>query len=264
VQANLDWFNRFLKQDAKALEKPFIPVRYFSVGDNTWNDAGTWPPEGFENTAFYLHSNGNANGVKGDGILNLAAPELDEAADSFKADPAKPVPALPITDKRPLHLAHWAPVDQRPIEERKDVLVYTSKTLDKPLRFAGNPKAELFVSTDTKDADWVVKLIDVAPDGFSYNLVVGILRGSFRDSVLMPKEMKPGEVYKITVDLGPIAAELPKGHSLRVQVCGSYFPLFDRNTNTAEGPFSKTTVIATEKVYHQQDMASRIILPCKK
>ena len=264
VEANLDWFNRFLKQDTKALEKPFIPVRYFSVGDNTWNDAGTWPPEGFENTSFYLHSNGNANGVKGDGALNLDAPAKDETADSFKADPANPVPALPVTDKRPLHLAHWAPVDQRPIEERKDVLVYTSKPLDKPLRFAGNPKAELFVSTDTKDADWVVKLIDVAPDGFSYNLVVGILRGSFRDSILMPKEMKPGEVYKITVDLGPIAAELPKGHSLRVQVCGSYFPLFDRNTNTAEGPFSKTTVIATEKVFHQQDMASRIILPCKK
>jgi len=263
VQANLDWFNRFLKQDAKAQEKPFVPVRYFSMGDNTWNNASTWPPEGFEQTSLYLHSQGNANSIKGDGTLTMALPLETEKADSFKADPSNPVPALPITEKRPLHLAHWAPVDQRAIEERIDVLVYTTKPLEKPLRFAGNPKAELFVSTDTKDADWVVKLIDVLPDGTSYNLAVGILRGSFRESELNLKEMKPGETYKITVDLGPVAAELPKGHCLRVDICGAYFPLFDRNPNTAEGPFSKASVIATEKVLHQPEFVSRILLPCQ-
>jgi len=263
VQANLDWFHRFLKNNRRTATLPFIPVRYFSMGDNTWNNASTWPPEGFEQTSLYLHSQGNANSIKGDGTLTMALPLETEKADSFKADPSDPVPALPITEKRPLHLAHWAPVDQRTIEERKDVLVYTTKPLEKPLRFAGNPKAELFVSTDTKDADWVVKLIDVLPDGTSYNLAVGILRGSYRESEIKPKEMKQGETYKITVDLGPIAAELAKGHCLRVDICGAYFPLFDRNTNTAEGPFSKASVIATEKVLHQPGFASRIILPCK-
>ena len=127
--------------------------------------------------------------------------------------------------------------------------------------FAGNASAELFVAADTPDADWVVKLIDVHPDGAAYNLAVGILRGRFRDSELEPKPLEPNTTYKITVDLGPIAAQIAPGHQLRVDICGAYFPLFDRNPNTAEGPFGKSTAIATESVYHTSAMPSRILLP---
>jgi len=261
---NLKWFQRVLNDNDSASEAVDVPVKYFSMGDNIWQEATTWPPSGFAATPFYLHSKGNANTGAGDGTLDRSPSINKEAVDSFKADPSDPAPACPVTDARPLISATWAPVDQRPIEQRDDVLVYTTKALTKPLTFAGNAQAKLFVSADTPDADWVVKLIDVHPDGFSQNLTVGILRGRFRNSELHPTPLEPNKVYEITVDLGPIAAQIGKGHRLRVDICGAYFPLFDRNPNTAEGPFGKKSLVATEKVYHDPAHPSRIILPCKE
>ncbi|NBV35569.1 MAG: CocE/NonD family hydrolase, partial [Proteobacteria bacterium] len=194
----LDWFDRHLKQDAAALAKPFPPVRYFS---------------------------GKANTRKGGGRLTREAPTKADPADTFRADPANPVPACPVTDARPIKAAVWGPVDQSATEDREDVLVYTSDELSEPLTFAGNIEAKLHVSADTPDADWAVKLVDVRPDGFAQNLATGILRGRYRDSLLKPQPLKPGEVYEITVDLGPCAATIAKGHKLRVDVCGSLFPL---------------------------------------
>jgi uncharacterized protein len=261
--STLQWFDRTLKRDPKTVNTPFPPVRYFLLGENQWHDADAWPPRGFEETPFYLHSGGKANSRAGDGRLDRTVPAADEPADRFRADPADPVPACPVTDKRPLHAAVWAPVDQRPLEDRPDVLVFTTAPLAAPLTFAGTPRAELFVSADTPDADWVVKLIDVHPDGAAYNLAVGILRGRFRNSELHPQPLVPGETYRVTIDLGPIAAQLAPGHRLRVDICGSYFPLFDRNPNTALGPFDKSTAIATESVYHTPLKPSRIILPVR-
>ncbi len=111
---------------------------------------------------------------------------------------------------------------------------------------------------------WAVKLVDVRPDGFAQNLATGILRGRYRDSLLKPQPLKPGEVYEITVDLGPCAATIAKGHKLRVDICGSLFPLYDRNPNTGEGPFGSRTAIATEQVHHKPGALSRIVLPCRK
>lgn len=261
---NLKWFDRFLKVDQAAAGDVAVPVKYFSMGDNDWHDAATWPPRGFEAAAFYLHSQGHANTAGGDGKLDRTPPDENEVPDSFRADPDDPTPACPVTESRPVMSATWAPVDQRPIEERDDVLVYTSAPLTEPLTFAGNAKASLSVSANTPDADWVVKLIDVHPDGFAQNLAVGILRGSFRDSELHPTPLQPGEVYEIEVDLGPIAAQIGTGHRLRVDVCGAYFPLFDRNPNTAVGPFGERSAVATERVYHDRTRISRIMLPCKK
>lgn len=261
---NLNWFERYLKTDAANSPAVAVPVRYFSMGDNVWQEAQTWPPQGFTPTAFYLHSEGSANTGAGNGRLDYCHPVTAEPADSFRADPADPTPACPVTEKRPLIAATWAPVDQRPIEKRNDVLVYTSEAYTEPLTFAGNAQAKLNVSADTPDADWVVKLIDVHPDGFAQNLAVGILRGRFRYSEQKPTALHPGEEYEITVDLGPIAAQIGAGHRLRVDICGAYFPLFDRNPNTGEGPFGKETKIATEKVYHDAVRPSRIILPCRE
>lgn len=260
---NLQWFERYLKAGSENDSAVEVPVRYFSMGDNVWREAQTWPPQGFCETPFYLHSAGKANTGSGDGTLTYCPPTDAETADAFQADPADPAPACPVTEKRPLIAATWAPVDQRPIEKREDVLVYTSGAFTEPLRFAGNARAKLFVSADTPDADWVVKLIDVNPDGFAQNLAVGILRGRFRDSELQPTPLQPGQVYEITVDLGPIAAQIGAGHKLRVDICGAYFPLFDRNPNTGEGPFGKGTKVATEKVYHDAVRPSQIILPCR-
>jgi putative CocE/NonD family hydrolase len=259
----LDWFDRHLKQDAAAQAKPFPPVRYFSMGDNVWRDAQTWPPEGFKETSFYLHSEGKANTRKGNGRLTREAPTQDETSDTFRADPAKPTPSNPITETRSIKAAVWGPVDQSATEDRNDVLVYTSEPMTEPLTFAGNAEAKLHVSTDTPDADWAVKLIDVYPDGFAQNIARGILRGRYRNSLLKPELMQTGQVYEITVDLGPVAATLAKGHQLRVDISGADFPLYDRNPNTAEGIFSNKTAIATEQVHHKTGALSRIVLPVK-
>jgi hypothetical protein len=260
----LDWFDRHLKQDPAAIARPFPPVQYFSMGDNAWHDAQTWPPEGFSATSFYLHSDGKANTRSGAGKLNREEPAGEEPADTFRADPAHPVPACPVTETRPMKAAVWGPVDQSALEDREDVLVYTSDVLTEPLSFAGNVEAKLFVSADTPDADWAVKLVDVRPDGFAQNLATGILRGRYRDSLLVPSPLQPGKVYEITVDLGPCAATIAKGHRLRVDICGSLFPLYDRNSNTGEGPFGSSTLISTESVYHSSLKASRIVLPIKQ
>jgi putative CocE/NonD family hydrolase len=259
----LDWFDRHLKQDPEALSKPFPPVRYFSMGDNTWNDSPTWPPQGVTPTAFHLHSKGDANTRSGGGRLSREAPATEQPADTFLADPAAPTPASPVTENRPLKAAVWGPVDQRATEDRADVLVYTSTPMTEALSFAGNAEAKLHVSADTPDADWAVKLVDVHPDGFAQNIARGILRGRYRNGLLKPELLKPGTVYEITVDLGPVAATIRPGHRLRVDVCGADFPLYDRNPNTAEGIFSAKTAIATEQVHHKPGALSRIVLPVK-
>ncbi len=233
------------------------------MGDNVWRDAEAWPPEGFSPRPFYLRSSGRANTRAGSGRLSSEPPAQDETADQFRADPANPVPATPVTDKRPLHAAVWGPVDQRSTEDREDVLVYSGEALKAPLVFAGNPVARLFVSTDTADADWAVKLVAVRPDGFAQNLAAGILRGRYRNSLTSPSPMEPGKIYEIQVDLGPVAATIPAGHTLRVDVCGSLFPLYDRNPNTGGGPFDARTAVATEKVHHAPAALSHILLPVK-
>ncbi len=260
----LDWFDRHLKQEPAAIAKPFPPVRYFSMGDNGWHDAQTWPPEGFVATSFYLHSDKKANTRNGTGKLNRQPPTADEPVDTFIADPANPVPACPVTQMRPLKAAVWGPLDQRALEDRDDVLVYTSDTFTEPLRFAGNIEAKLFVSANTPDADWAVKLVDVRPDGYAQNIATGILRGRYRNSLLEPSPLELGKTYEITVDLGPCAATIAPGHRLRVDICGSLFPLYDRNLNTGEGPFSSKTSVSLESVYHTPLKASRIVLPVKQ
>lgn len=253
----LDWFDRHLKQDPAAISKPFPPVCYFSMGDNVWHDTQTWPPEGFTTTSFYLNSEGKANTRKGNGRLSREAPTSDHPADTFHADPANPAPSTPGKT------AVWGPVDQGMTEDREDVLVYTSEPMTTPLTFAGNAEAKLHVSTDTPDADWAVKLIDVHPDGFAQNIARGILRGRYRNSLLKPELMQPGQVYEITIDLGPVAATIAKGHQLRVDISGADFPLYDRNPNTAEGITSNKTAIATEQVHHKPGALSRLILPIR-
>jgi uncharacterized protein len=254
---NLAWFDRFLKNSISA---PFPPVRYFSMGDRVWRTADRWPPAESSTVSFYLHSSRHANTRHGDGRLTRLPPSDTEPADIFRSDPDDPVPAVPESPTHPRYSAIWGPVDQGPIEDRTDVLVYDMEVGD-PLVFAGPIRAEVWASADTPDADWVAKLIDVWPDGFAQNLAVGIQRGSFRDSQLNPAPLEPGRTYRIPVDLGHAAARIQSGHKLRVEVTGSCFPLYDRNTHTAEGPFSGRTLIATEKVLHSPAAASRVILP---
>jgi putative CocE/NonD family hydrolase len=256
ARENLSWFDRVLKGNTR----PFPPVRYFSMGDNAWHEAADWPPPEAVSTAFYLHSDGRANGAAGSGRLDRKEP-AQEPADAFLSDPANPVPAVAGRNGRKPFEAVWGPVDQSPQEERKDVLVYSTSKLTRPLRIAGPIRAELTVEADTPDADWVVKLIDVTPDGFAQNLAVGIQRTSFQRPVAERATLVAGRRDRITVDLGHAAATLAAGHVLRVEVAGSYFPLYERNTNTGEGPGSARTLLSHQTVHHARGAASKVMLP---
>ncbi|MGI8988343.1 MAG: CocE/NonD family hydrolase [Bryobacteraceae bacterium] len=256
VSENLAWFDRFLKHKGG----DFPRVRYFSMGDNTWREAAAWPPTNTNLTSFYLHSDAHANTRAGSGRLSTEVPR-SEPADLFEADPADPVPAVPAMHGRKPFEAIWGPVDQGPTEDRKDVLVYSTVPLPRGIRFAGPLKADLAVGTDTPDADWVVKIVDVRPDGFTQNLAVGIQRSSFRQPGLKPAALVTGQHYRIEVDLGHAAARIATGHRLRVEVLGSCFPLYDRNTNTGEGPFSARTLVARQTVEHTAGAASRVLIP---
>jgi putative CocE/NonD family hydrolase len=257
VAESIRWIDRFLKKGDP--QPPFAPVRYFSMGDNMWRTASDWPPPEAKRTPFYLHSGGHSNTRHGDGLLDTRRPRHEEPPDAFKADPADPVPAVPAFGKE--YRDFWGPADQRAAAERPDVLIYSSPPLTKPIVFAGPLEAELYVSADTPDADWAVQLIDVRPDGFAHTLASGIQRGSFRASDLAPTPLKPNEKYLLKIDLGHAAAKVDQGHSLRVQVAGSCFPLFDRNTNTGEGPTSSKTLVATERVWHTPAQPSSVWLP---
>jgi predicted acyl esterase len=255
---NLKWFDYFLKKNGTS-EQPFPPVRYFSMGENRWYTATAWPPPEAVATSFYLRSGGRANTRQGDGRLEAGAPATDEPADTFRADPADPVPAWPARGKQ--YQENWGPVDQQGVQDRADVLLYATPPLPRALRFAGQPQAELWVSADTPDADWVVKLLDVHPDGSAWPLASGVRRGSARDSELDRQPLVPGKKYRLQIDLGHAAARLDKGHRLAVQVAGSNFPMYDRNTNTGEGPSGSRILVATEKVWHTAATPSRLVLP---
>src|SRR5262249_45313475 len=185
---------------------------------------------------FYLHSEGKANTRGGDGKLTLIAPAAAEPADRFESDPDRPTPSEAADAPQPSRSTPWRPVDRRSIEDRRDVLVYTAAIQSKPLSIAGRILADLWVGVDAPDADWAVKLIDLAPDGVARGLAEGILRSSARDPLRYPSLLEPGRRYHVAVDLGHTAATILPGHALRVEVAGSSFPMFDRNLHTGEGP----------------------------
>jgi uncharacterized protein len=256
---NLQWFDRFLKPTKD--HGTFSPVRYFLMGANIWRAADNWPPSDAVNTALYLHSAGKSNTRGGDGKLTRRPPAADEPFDTFESDPDHPTPSEPEDAPLPSRSTPWRPVDRSRVEDRPDVLVYTSAVQDTRLSIAGRIIADLWVSVDAPDADWAVKLVDVDASGAARGLAEGILRSSARDPLKYPALLEPGRRYHVTVDLGHTAATILPGHALRVEVAGSSFPMFDRNLHTGEGPTGMRKQICVQKVYHSRSAVSRVQLP---
>jgi putative CocE/NonD family hydrolase len=259
VAESISWFDRFLAKKPEETAKPFPTVRYFVMGENAWRTSSSWPPAEATMTAFYLHSQGKANTRGGNGRLDRQAPGPGEPVDMFQADPADPVLAAPAYGKEYREIN--GPTNQAKNLEHPNVLVYASEPATENLTFAGPIRAELYVAADTPDADWVVSLIDLHPDGFAQPLATGIQRASFRDSEEHPSPLEPGKVYSLMVDMGHSAARISPGHRLVVLVTGSWFPLYDRNTNTGDGPSGSRTLVATEQVWHTTARPSKIALP---
>jgi putative CocE/NonD family hydrolase len=255
----LRWYDYLFK----GIQNEFAgkPVRIFVMASNQWRDEDDWPVSRARKTKYFLHSAGKANSLRGDGTLSSASPR-SEAPDQFTYDPGNPVPTVggPLCcDSQ--HLAP-GPRDQRTVEARPDVLVYSTPAFATDTEVTGPVSAELYVNSSAVDTDFTAKLVDVAPDGFAQNLTDGILRARYRESQEKPTLMVPGQVYKLTIDLWSTSSVFRAGHSLRLEISSSNFPRFDRNLNTGEAAnFARNFISATNTIYHDRERPSVLILP---
>jgi len=261
----LEWYDALLK-GAQGSSLGAKPVRIFVMGRNQWRDEDDWPLARAKTTRYFLHSAGHAISAAGDGSLTteatLANPQSAEARDSFEYDPANPVPTIggPLCCRS--DLLQPGPLDQKEAEMRQDVLVYTTPALEHDLEVTGPVAAELWVSSSAADTDITAKLVDVWPNGFAQNLTEGILRLRYRDSQEKPDLAKPGNVYRVTVDLWATSNVFLAGHRVRLEVSSSNFPRFDRNLNTGEEQARATRMDkARNSVLHDKKHPSALLLP---
>jgi putative CocE/NonD family hydrolase len=256
------FFDRFLKGEADRFPSKTPKVRYYQMGENKWKDASQWPPKETQEVRLYLHSSGQANSMYGDGKLSFSAPDGDQTADTFVYDPKTPVQTIGGGDCCNGGVVVPGAFDQRPVEVRHDVLVYTSEPLKEKLTVAGFVDAILHVSSDAKDTDFAVKLVDVAPDGTAYIIDDTIFRARFREGYDRQVFMEKGRTYKIDFTPMTTANTFLPGHRIRVEVTSSNFPKFARNMNTGgKNEFEKEGVVATNQVKHSKLQPSYLVLP---
>jgi putative CocE/NonD family hydrolase len=256
------WFDRWLKVQPAAFPDSTPHVRYYVMGENVWKSDSQWPPAGVKTVRFYLRSSGHANSLYGDGRLELAAPPAAEPADRYRYDPMNPVQTVGGADCCNGGLVIPGAYDQRGVEARSDVLVYTSAPLTAPLEVSGFIDAVLKVSSSAKDTDFAVKLVDVAPDGTAWIIGDTILRARYRDGYDHPAPMQAGQVYTLKPTPITTSLEFGVGHRIRIEVTSSDFPKFERNLNTGGPNESESTpVIADNAIHHAAADASYIELP---
>jgi putative CocE/NonD family hydrolase len=258
------WFDYWLKGDESKDPSSMPRVRYYTMGSNEWQTADTWPPAAAEMTTFYLNSNGSANSVFGDGTLsNLPAGK--DMADAFTYDPMNPVPSYGGNVCCTGGAIQGGSFDQQEMETRNDILVYTSEPLEEGVEVSGFIESTLYVSSDAKDTDFTVKILDVYPDGRAYNLDETIQRVRYREGHEKEVFMEEGKVYK--VELTPMSTSnyFEKGHRIRIEVSSSNFPRFTRNLNTGGNNYDESEgVVARNKVHHSKAYSSQIRLPIVK
>jgi len=250
----LDWFGYWLK-DAPTGVLARAPVRIFVMGINTWRDEQRWPLARAVPTSFHLHSGGSANTLDGDGRLSEPAPG-DQPPDRYTYDPKRPVP----TGSRGGYSR--TPADQRDVERRSDVLVYTTAPLLSPIEVTGPIEMRLWAASSATDTDFTAKLVDVLPDGTARMLADGILRARYRRGKTAPALLTPGRAEEMVIDVGATSNVFAAGHRIRVEVSSSNFPRFDRNPNTGTS-FGETAELRTadQTIYHDAQHPSRIVLP---
>ena len=233
------FFDKFLKGDAKTRLDTLPKVTYYTMGSNKWQTSDTWPPAGAQPTTFYLASGGKANTMYGDGALAAAAPDADKP-DAFTYDPMNPVLSYGGNVCCTGTAVQAGSFDQRRMEARDDILVYTTEPFKEGTEVSGPITPTLYVSSDAKDTDFTVKVLDVYPDGRAFNLDESIQRMRYRDGYDKPLAwMESGKVYKVTLQPLTTSNFFAAGHRLRIEVSSSNFPRFDRNLNTGGNNYER-------------------------
>ncbi len=257
----LRWFDRWLKDmDNGVDDEP--PVTLFVMGIDRWRTEADWPLPNTHYHPYYLHSAGRANTRYGDGILSAEPPD-DEPPDVYLYNPLRPVPTVGGQVLLPGANAS-GPRDQRPVESRDDVLVYSTPVLERPLEVIGQIELRLFVASSAHDTDFTGKLVDVFPDGRAMILTEGILRARYRASFTVPELLEPDRVYELRLDLWATANVFLPGHRIRLEVSSSNFPRFGRNSNTGGEIATEAAEHyrpAINRVFHDVAHPSRLILP---
>jgi hypothetical protein len=251
-QLFLNWFDYWLKGTKNdVLQRP--KVQTYLMGANVWKYYDGWPITGATHSRFFLHSDGSANGRLGSGSIS-DSPPVNEKPDSFISNPLDPVPSNGggCCDADPVK-------DQAALELRKDVLVYSSAPLHDGIAAMGEVRAVLYVSSSTPDADVALKLVDVGPNGDAFNLYDTILRLRYRDDVIHPRLMVPGQIYRVELNGIVTGNDFLPGHQIRIEIAGSNFPLFERNLQTGGRNYDETVPQpSTIKVYHDREHASYV------
>ena len=255
------WFDYWLKDEKNGILEKLPRVQYYTMGSNEWKTSETWPPENAKMTTFYINSGGNANSLYGDGELTLDPPEK-ETKDNFTYDPMNPVESHGGNVCCTGNAVQGGAFDQQKMETRNDILVYTSDPLQEGIEISGFIETSIYISSDVKDTDLTIKLIDVYPDGTAYNLDETIQRVRYREGYDKEVFMEEGNVYK--VDLTPLSTSnfFKKGHRIRIEVSSSNFPRFARNLNTGGNNFDESVgIVAHNTIHHSKEYPSQIRLP---
>jgi len=260
------WYDYWLKgEHTGVMDEP--PLRIFVMGENVWRFEHEWPLARTTFAPWYLHSNGRANSLFGDGTLSPELP-AGEPSDRFSYDPERPVPSIGGNNST----QDWSqtaeepivpgPVDQRMIERRDDVLVYTSLPLEHDLEVTGPIEMVVYAASSALDTDFTAKLIDVFPDGYAMNISEGIIRARYRNDDREPELLERGEVTEYQIRMYPTSNVFKAGHRIRLDVSSSNFPRFSRNLNSGESTATGTTiVVAEQRVLHSTEYPSHIVLP---
>jgi predicted acyl esterase len=254
------WYDRWLNGNEDALEG--MPhVQYYNVGANEWRSADEWPLPGTEYRKFYLASGGRANSRHGDGRLEAAPSANDAASDSYVYDPATPFTTVSALTNRDLDV--WNGVfDRRELENRADVLIYTSDPLEEAVDVTGPIKAVLYVSSSVRDTDFDLTLVDVFPDGRAMGVYEGTLRARYREGFDRKVLMEPGEIYELEIDMNATSNTFLPGHRIRIEIASSRFPNHDRNLNTGGDNFNETEFVqAVNVIHHSPEHPSHVVLP---
>ncbi|HNW90101.1 MAG TPA: CocE/NonD family hydrolase [Bacteroidales bacterium] len=229
-------------------------IQYFQMGENTWQNCADWPPSGVSETILYLQN---------DGSIKTLLPSGNDIYNEITYDPRDPSPSIGGST---LHAdLVQGPYDQAPlVENRNDILVFTTSTLTANVVMKGKVRVHLFVSSDRKDTDFAVRLTDVYPDNRSMILSDGIIRMRFRDGYTAADTslMIPGTIYEADLELPDVANTFLAGHKIRLDISSSDYPRFDCNLNNGGAMYvAGDTLTATNRVYVDSGHASYIQLP---
>jgi uncharacterized protein len=259
------FFDRFLKGEKNTRLDKLPKVTYFTMGLNKWQTSETWPPKGAQSLTMYLASGGKANTLDGDGALTSAPPATDQP-DSFTYDPMNPVTSYGGNVCCTGTAITAGSFDQRKMEGRPEVLVYTSEAFKEGVELSGPIVPTLYVSSDARDTDFTVKVLDVYPDGRAYNLDESIQRMRYREGYDKPLVwMEKGKVYKVALQPLTTSNYFVPGHRLRIEVSSSNFPRFDRNLNTGGNNYDEAKgVVARNVVHHSKQYPSQVTVTVVK